>query len=474
MTRGPLLVLLEHDDFARELYTDTLVAQGFRVRSETQLDDALEALRKGAQLLIAGIGPGSVAVAELHAQVRRTSPQTPLMVILSREAAEVPLRALRDGALEALQAPVAAEELTLGVARCLETVNLFERLPEMHRHVDLFLSTQRLMRAADPSSLARELLDAVAARLPSAGLIVAAPGELLAARGLEDDELRELVAAWEPDGLSDGAPLVPAPAEGSSKPARARRERHEDRVLCFPAGAGPFARVEGATARLVPGMLALRVGAPGHERMWALLFPPPRTMTRKDGRVTDVQIASDLGVLAAQATFALDALSRFPDGTFEGGIDPLTDLLDDSRFQRTLEHEIRRHARQGGPPVGVLVVGLDGLPEIAEAQGNLVAERALVEAARVLQRTVREQDLVARTGPRQLGVLLLGTDLQGAERSAERVRRAFAMHRFLAREGLDLRLGAAVGVAAYPQTGDSALEVRDLAEQAARHAAAEL
>jgi GGDEF domain-containing protein len=62
----------------------------------------------------------------------------------------------------------------------------------------------------------------------------------------------------------------------------------------------------------------------------------------------------------------------------------------------------------------------------------------------------------------------MGSDLAGAVRSAERVRRSFASRRFLAREGLDLRMRVAVGVAAHPQHGSSAPLLRDVAAQAAR------
>jgi diguanylate cyclase (GGDEF)-like protein len=478
--RGPLLVLLERDDFARELYTDSLVAQGFRVRAETQLPDALAALKKGAQLFIAGIAPGSTAVAELVAQLRHVSPATPLLVILSRDSAEGPLRALRDGALEALTAPVSPDALALGVYRCLETVTLFHHLPELHRHVELYNAAQRLMRAPDVPTLAREILDAAAVRLPAAGLVIATPlastdaaprdrGELIAARGLDDDDLRELYAAWDAEALAGGEPMDGHPAAESPRPrGAARKERFEDRVLTFPPGGGPFARVVGQTARLQPGLIALRIGPRGRERLWAMLFPPPRT--RRDAGAPDGRVAADLGMLAAQASFALDAAERFPDGG-DGAIDPLTDLVGEPFFTRTLEHEIRRHLRQGGPAVAVLVVELEGLPDIVEVHGQLIGERLLVEAARVLVRTVRELDLVARIAPRELAVLLMGSDLSGAERSAERVRRAFAAHRFLAREGLDLRLAVAVGVAAHPQHGDDAPSLRDSAGQAARAAA---
>jgi diguanylate cyclase (GGDEF)-like protein len=469
--RGPLIVLIERDDFARELYTESLVAQGFRVRAETQLDEALAAVKKGAQLLVAGIAPGSVAVAELVTQMRRISPTTPVMVILSRNAAEGSLRALRDGALEALTAPVSADALALGVTRCLETVALFERLPEMHRHVELFLASQRLQRAPDWQTLAREVLDAAAARLPAAGLAIATQpgaregGELVAARGFDDDDLRELMAAWDPRALDHAEPFGPAAEPVPEGRARTpRRERFEERIVTFPPGGGPFARVVGQTARLQPGLVALRIGAVGRERLWALLFPPPRS--RKDARPVDLQVATHLGVLAAQATFALEAAARFPDG-LEASIDPLTDLFDGRTFSRTLEHEIRRNGRAAGPGVAVVALALDGYPAIHEVHGALIGERLLVEAARIVVHAVREIDLVARTGPHQFEVMLLGTNAAGAERTASRLRRTLGDHLFLAREGLDLRLAVSVGAAAYPQDGSTAAEMRASAERAA-------
>jgi diguanylate cyclase (GGDEF)-like protein len=473
--RGPLIVLFERDDFARELYTEALVSQGFRVRAEAQLEEALAAIKKGAQLLVAGIAPGAVAVAEIVAQTRRASNgaggPTPVLVILSRNASEGSLRALRDGALEALVAPVSAETLALGVLRCLETVTLFERLPELSRHVELFTSAQRLQRAADAPTLARELLDAAAARLPAAGVAVSTAGpvaEIIAARGLDDDDLRELLAAWDPVALERAEPFGAGAAELPPEPparrgaAAAKRERFEDRVVTFPPGAGPFARAVGQTAKLQPGILALRLGAIEQPRLWIFLFPPPRS--RREGRALDGDTARHLGVLAAQASFALQAQARYPDGLY-GAIDPTTDLFDERFFERTLQHEARRHEQQGGPGLAVLAIELDGLPAILDLHGALVGDRLLIEAARILVRAVRELDLVARTGPQRFEVMLLGTAREGAERSAGRLRRTLGEHRFLAREGLDLSLAVSIGVAAFPEDGAEAGALRAAAEQ---------
>jgi len=238
-------------------------------------------------------------------------------------------------------------------------------------------------------------------------------------------------------------------------------------VLTFPPGGGPFARTTGPTAKLHSSMVALRVGAFDAERLWAFLFPPPRA--RKDTRVLDNQTALHLGVLAAQATFALESAGRFPDG-LEGSIDPLTDLFDARYFARTLEHEIRRQSPTPGG--GDAAAGprhpsleLDGYPAIRDLHGGLVAERLLVEAARIVVRAVREVDLVSRTGPHRFEILLLGTDRGGAERTSDRLRTALVGHRFLAREGLDLPLAVSIGVSAHPEDGMAAEDLRGVAER---------
>jgi diguanylate cyclase (GGDEF)-like protein len=247
----------------------------------------------------------------------------------------------------------------------------------------------------------------------------------------------------------------------------AKKERFEDRVLTFPPGAGPFARAVGQTAKLQPGLVALRVGPLDKAPLWAFLFPPPRS--RKDSRGLDAEAARHLGVLATEATFALASAARFPDG-LEGSIDPLTDLFDARFLLRTLAHEVKRHdldnGGRGGPGLAIVVVELDGYPAVLDIHGALIGERLLVEAARILVRAVREVDLVARTGAHRFEIVLLGTDRSGADRTAARLRRVLGGHRFLAREGLDLQLGVTIGMAAYPDDGATADALRASAEAA--------
>src|SRR5262249_6225012 len=53
---------------------------------------------------------------------------------------------------------------------------------------------------------------------------------------------------------------------------------------------------------------------------------------------------------------------------------------------------------EGGPPLAVLLVNVDGFRGVNDLHGHLTGGRVLVEASRVLERCVREVDVIARVG----------------------------------------------------------------------------
>jgi diguanylate cyclase (GGDEF)-like protein len=443
--KEPRIVLLERDDVAREVYTEYLVGAGFRVRAETLFDDAVAALRKGGvPLLVAGIAPGGATVAQLAAAIRRVSPHSSLCAILGREAAEAPLRAVRDGALEVLTRPVAGDALVLAVERCLRTVALLERHPDMRRHVEMYQAARRLQRAPDLAGTAEQLLDtAILCGGADAGFALAPTGaegarELVCARQLDEATARELAAGWDPKCLSD----VPGPAGW------------------WIAGTGPMVAIKGRISRVAAELIAMRVGPLGRESLWITILYKKEAPARGDA--ARAALLAELALYAAEAEFALLRAAR-EGGDPEPSIDALTDLPDLRTLERTLAHELGRVKRSGGA-ASVLSIEVDHIEEIAEAHGQVAGAQALIEAARIVLRAVRDMDVVARTGAHEFGVALMGTDGAGAQRAAQRILDVVQGHRFLAREGLDLRLGAAVGVAAWPANGTTA---RALLEAAA-------
>jgi diguanylate cyclase (GGDEF)-like protein len=83
-------------------------------------------------------------------------------------------------------------------------------------------------------------------------------------------------------------------------------------------------------------------------------------------------------------------------------------------------------ARRFDQPLGLVLMDLDDFKAINDGFGHQVGDQVLREVARVLRASCREIDEPARYGGEELAVVLPGTDLEGAERFAERVRREVA------------------------------------------------
>ena len=78
----------------------------------------------------------------------------------------------------------------------------------------------------------------------------------------------------------------------------------------------------------------------------------------------------------------------------------------------------------------------------------------------------RETDVVARFGGDEFALVLPDTGRRGAQAVAERIRDRIAGSRFLAGDGLDIRLTASVGVATLPDVagiGRRAVQAADKA-----------
>jgi diguanylate cyclase (GGDEF)-like protein len=99
------------------------------------------------------------------------------------------------------------------------------------------------------------------------------------------------------------------------------------------------------------------------------------------------------------------------------------------------------------------MIDLDGFKAVNDRFGHAAGDAALREVAARLRRSVRERDLVARTGGDEFVVVLadLAPGEHVAHDAAGRIQAAFTAP--LVVEGEQARLQAAVGVARYPVDG---------------------
>jgi diguanylate cyclase (GGDEF)-like protein/PAS domain S-box-containing protein len=133
--------------------------------------------------------------------------------------------------------------------------------------------------------------------------------------------------------------------------------------------------------------------------------------------------------------------------------DPLTDLpnraLVDDRLRQALTA-----AKRDKTNMALMFLDLDKFKPINDTLGHDVGDLLLKEVAVRMQECVRESDTIGRIGGDEFVVLLPAVDSdQHAVRVAEKIRQALNRPFYLAEQ--DLHIAASIGVALYPEHGDT-------------------
>lgn len=145
--------------------------------------------------------------------------------------------------------------------------------------------------------------------------------------------------------------------------------------------------------------------------------------------------------------------------------DDLTALYN-SRFMRLyLDREIKR-CRRTHASLSLLFMDLDGFKGVNDTHGHLAGSRTLTEVGEVLERTVRDADVLIRYGGDEFVILFPETALAGGLIIAERIRHAVGDTRFLSSMGIEARISASIGIAAYPESADDARTLISCADRA--------
>ncbi|MDD5028230.1 MAG: EAL domain-containing protein [Rhodoferax sp.] len=110
-------------------------------------------------------------------------------------------------------------------------------------------------------------------------------------------------------------------------------------------------------------------------------------------------------------------------------------------------------AQRATEPLTMMLVALDHLGNGNDALGHHVGDQLLVEMARRLSASVREQDTVARLGGKEFLLVLPGTDHLGAAHLATDLLATLAQPCALGQHTLNMT--ATLGIVQYPDNGDN-------------------
>ena len=129
--------------------------------------------------------------------------------------------------------------------------------------------------------------------------------------------------------------------------------------------------------------------------------------------------------------------------------DSLTNLANRRGLTERLDAELAR-AHENGTSVSFVIADIDDFKAVNDGYGHQTGDHIIRAVAQALASTVRELDLAARYGGEEFAVVLPGSRLADARRSAERMRRAVSEIEVPSANGETARVTMSFGVAEFP------------------------
>lgn len=164
----------------------------------------------------------------------------------------------------------------------------------------------------------------------------------------------------------------------------------------------------------------VRVRLPDGRERWLQLSSKPTPEKQHDavvwiGYIIDITRMKRIETELLEANRKLKALSD---------TDGLTGLANRRHFDTALHDEWGRYQRSGSP-FALILIDIDYFKIYNDQYGHQMGDDCLKRIAAVLQESARRSgDLAARYGGEELVVIAIDTDLAGAQRMAEQIRRA--------------------------------------------------
>lgn len=184
----------------------------------------------------------------------------------------------------------------------------------------------------------------------------------------------------------------------------------------------------------------------------------PRKYSKKDESI--------LALLATQAATAIEKVQILEKTKKLAITDELTSLYNHRHFVNLLKDELARSKRYERN-LSVILIDVDNFKNYNDTHGHLKGNDALKALSTVMQKSVRDIDILARYGGEEFGIVLPETDKEEAMKCAERIRFAIEKESFFGEDKQPLgKVTASFGVATFPIDADREHTLMDRADVA--------
>ena len=212
------------------------------------------------------------------------------------------------------------------------------------------------------------------------------------------------------------------------------------------------------------------VGIPDEvvKRFRAVLVSP---LIREDGAFGAISLYSQtrtsftvehvrlLESVCQHASSALNNALTFERTRESALVDPLTELPNARGFYMMLEQRLAECQRMSKEPLAVVCMDVDDFKVVNDQYGHSTGDRLLASVAGVIRRELRQMDILTRYAGDEFVAIMPMASTKMAASIAERMRSAIEEQLFSVRAGTVVGLSLSLGVACFPEDGETSEEL---------------
>ncbi len=140
-------------------------------------------------------------------------------------------------------------------------------------------------------------------------------------------------------------------------------------------------------------------------------------------------------------------------------VDPLTELPNARGFYMMLEQRLAECQRMNREPLSVVCMDIDDFKIVNDKYGHSIGDRLLASVAGVVRRELRQMDILTRYAGDEFVAIMPMASGKMAVSISERMRNAVEEQLFSVRNGTMVGLGVSLGVACFPDDGETSEEL---------------
>ncbi|HKP47237.1 MAG TPA: diguanylate cyclase [Pyrinomonadaceae bacterium] len=140
-------------------------------------------------------------------------------------------------------------------------------------------------------------------------------------------------------------------------------------------------------------------------------------------------------------------------------IDTLTNLPNARGFYMMLEQRLAECQRMNNESLAVVSMDVDDFKGINDQYGHAIGDRVLAGIAAVIRKELRQMDILTRYAGDEFVAIMPMASSSMAQSVGERIRSAVESQKFSVRTGKVVQVGISIGVACYPDQGDTTEEL---------------